>query len=141
MQTKQIGEIAVLSVAKKLAEKGIRVAFPFGDFARYDLLLELHGRFARIQVKSVQNNDGTLRTVLSSGGKQGTQFIRKRYTPAEIDALIAYNCSTDSLYILPPTILQHSKVYLRLEPTKNNQAKGILWAKDYENALQNICWK
>jgi len=141
MQTKEIGEIAVLAVAKKLAEKGITVAFPLGDFARYDLLLELHGRFARIQVKSLKNTNGLLQVKLYNVSTRGGEVIKKRYTPGEIDALIVYNRSNDSLYILPPAILQKGSIFLRLEPPRNKQIKGILWARDYENALRNIRWK
>lgn len=141
MNTKQVGAIAALAVAKKLADKGITVAFPLGDFERYDLLLELHGRFARIQVKSIQNNDGILKVQLRSVSTRGGEHINKRYTPSEIEALIAYNHSNDSMYIVPPKMLEHEQIWLRIEPPKNNQKKKILWAKDYENALRNIKWK
>jgi len=141
MNTKQRGAIAVLAVAKKLAAKGIMVAFPMGDYSRYDLLLELHGRFARVQIKISRNYNGMLEIHFYSTSTQGGKFIHKRYTPVEIEAIIGYNPSTDSMYILPPKLLKQGTFWLRLEPTTNSQKKGINWAKDYENALRNIKWK
>jgi len=141
MNAKEIGEIGVLAVAKKLAEKHIKVAFPLGDSARYDLILELSGRFARIQVKSIESNDGMFAVKLYNKSTRNGEVIAKRYLPGQIEALIAYNRSNDSIYILPPKMLKQGQIFLRLEPTTNNQKKGIHWAKDYENALRNIKWK
>lgn len=141
MNTKQIGEIAVLAVAKKLAEKGITVAFPLGDSVRYDLLLELNGRFARIQVKSFRNKNGVLQVRLWNTSTRRGEFIKKRYLPSQIEAFLVYNRSDDSLYILPPSMLRQGEVTLRLGPPKNNQQKKLHWAKSYKNALRNIKWK
>jgi len=140
MNTKEVGEIAVLAVAKKLAERGIKVAFPLGDSARYDLLLELNGRFARVQVKSSQNKKGVLQVRLWNKSTKRGEVVKKNYLPGQVEALIAYNRSNDSIYILSPTMLRQREVTLRLEPTRNKQTKGILWARDYENALRNIRW-
>lgn len=146
MNAKEIGAIGVLAVAKKLAEKGIKVAFPFGDSARYDLLLELNGRFARVQVKSTQNKDGLLRVKLMTiitkyYNDSRPNFVLKHYLPGEIEAFIIYNRSNDSLYILPPRMLRQQDISLRLDSLKSKQRKGIHWATDYENALGNIKWK
>ena len=45
----------------------------------------------------------------------------------------------DRCYLLPHELSVDARaVQLRLEPTKNNQAAGIRWARDYEFALNWI---
>lgn len=143
MNTKKIGDIGVLNVATKLAANGITSSFPIGDSTRYDLILELNGMFARAQVKSRQSKNGFLKIELSNKSTRRGKVIQKRYHLGDIEAFIVYNRSNDSLYILPPEMLLQKKrgIRLRLEPPKNQQVKGILWATDYEHDLGNIRWK
>jgi len=46
------GEWAELRFMTRVAEHGIMISKPWGDSARYDLMIEHHGRVLRIQVKS-----------------------------------------------------------------------------------------
>ena len=40
---------------------------------------------------------------------------------------------TDAVYLVPiKEVGPHTSAYLRVEPAKNNQAKGVRWAMDYE---------
>lgn len=128
-------------MASKLAANGITSSFPIGDSMRYDLILELNGMFARAQVKSRKSNNGVLGVDTWNTSTRNGKFIQKRYHPGEIEAFIVYNPSSDSLYILPlDMLLQQGRISLRLEPPKNQQRQGILWAADYENDLGNIRW-
>jgi len=141
MNTKQVGDIGVLAVAKQLAANGITSAFPIGDSKRYDLLLEWNGMFARAQVKSRKCNNGTLRIPLYNKSTRNGKVVKKMYHPGEIEAFIIYDASNDSLYILPIEMMMRKEtIYLRVEPPKNQQSQGILWAVDYENDLENIGW-
>ena len=38
---------------------------------------------------------------------------------------------TDAVYLVPIADVPDRGACLRVEPTKNNQAKGVRWAKDY----------
>ena len=38
---------------------------------------------------------------------------------------------TDAVYLVPITDVPDRGACLRVKPTKNNQAKGVRWAKDY----------
>ena len=49
---KQLGEWAELCFMARAAERGLNVSKPHGDSASYDVGVEQHGRFLRIQVKS-----------------------------------------------------------------------------------------
>jgi hypothetical protein len=46
------GEWAELRFMTRAAERGLMISKPWGDSARYDLMIEHHGRVLRIQVKS-----------------------------------------------------------------------------------------
>jgi hypothetical protein len=46
------GEWAELRFMTRVAEHGLMISKPWGDSARYDLMIEHHGRVLRIQVKS-----------------------------------------------------------------------------------------
>jgi hypothetical protein len=57
----------------------------------------------------------------------------KRYSRSEIDAFAGYSAELDRCYFLPFDLFPQSRaVSLRLGRTRNNQAKGINWAEEYE---------
>jgi hypothetical protein len=43
-----------------------------------------------------------------------------------------YSSDTGKVYLIPVTVVPEIVAYLRLKKAKNNQEKGIIWAKDYE---------
>lgn len=60
-------------------------------------------------------------------------YLRTRYCASEIDAIAAYAPDTDRCYLVPiEQVEERSQISLRVGPTRNNQARGIHWAKDYE---------
>lgn len=64
--------------------------------------------------------------------KPGRGHIRKGYL-GEAGIFAVYAPDLDKIYIVPVDAMPNgSKGRLRLKRTKNNQEKGILWAKDYE---------
>ena len=58
--------------------------------------------------------------------------VRRPYNGDEVDALAVYCPELDECYLLPPTIFSgHPAIQLRIAPTRNNQKRGITWAKDF----------
>ena len=43
-----------------------------------------------------------------------------------------YSPDTGKVYLVPIEDTPEDAMMLRLQPTKNNQEKGVKWAKDYE---------
>jgi PD-(D/E)XK endonuclease len=44
-----------------------------------------------------------------------------------------YCPDTDAVYLVPiKDVGPRTSAYLRVEPAKNNQAKGVRWAADYQ---------
>jgi hypothetical protein len=49
---KRRGEWAELQFMAKAAKFGLRISKPWGESARYDMVIETGGRFLRVQIKS-----------------------------------------------------------------------------------------
>jgi hypothetical protein len=114
------------------AQLGVPVLRPLDD-QRYDLVLDLGTEVLRVQCKwAARVGDVVaIRTRTSRRGPKG--HIHRSYGPAEIDAIVGFCSATGRCYLLPHELsVDRAMVLLRLEPTKNNQAAGIRWARDYE---------
>jgi hypothetical protein len=132
LTTNQKGLIAEQAVIYECVKLGIGVARPLND-ERYDLILDLGPELRRVQCKwSVRCGDViVIRTRRCRRGREG--LIHRSYAPDEIDAIAAFCPETARCYLLPHELsVGRAAVQLRLGPTKNNQAAGIRWARDYE---------
>ena len=49
----------------------------------------------------------------------------------DVDYFGVYCPDTDAVYLVPISDVPDRGACLRVKPTKNNQAKGVRWAKDY----------
>ena len=104
-----------------------KVLLPFGGGSRYDMADDLNGTLVRVQCKT-----GALR-------KGAVVFNTKSLTRGNIpipydgdaDFFGVYCPDTDEVYLVPVEGAARSKGSLRVEPAKNNQTKGVLYAKDY----------
>jgi hypothetical protein len=57
----------------------------------------------------------------------------RTYHEHEIDYFGVYCPDTDGVYLVPmEDVGPHTSAYLRVEPARNNQTKGVRWAVDYE---------
>lgn len=66
-------------------------------------------------------------------------FLKRSYTAAEADAIVAYCPDLDRCYFLPLDVFGgRTHVQLRLSPTHNNQKLGVNWADDF--ALESLDW-
>ena len=62
-------------------------------------------------------------------------MLNLSYTSEEIDAVAAYCDELDSCYLVPIDRVDGlTTIQLRLAPAKNNQARRVNWAKDFEFA-------
>ena len=62
-------------------------------------------------------------------------MLKRSYTSEEIDAVAAYCDELDSCFLIPIDRVDGlTTIQLRLAPAKNNQARRINWAKDFEFA-------
>jgi hypothetical protein len=130
--TKLIGDISELQVAAALAQAGYIVSKPFGENARYDLVADDGERLFRVQVKTGRFRNGIIRYACSSSHAHRHGRMRPYF--GEIDFLAVYCPQTRKVYLLPESALVATAGHLRIAPTKNNMAKRIRWASEYELA-------
>ena len=131
MNTKQIGDISQIKVMTRFLQKEHSVSVPFGDNQRYDLIFD-DGKLHTVQCKTGRIKDNaitfpTASTYAHRGGK------RKNYLN-EVDFFGVYCPDNDMVYLIPIEAVKEcgAAATLRLVPTKNNQTKGIRYAKDFE---------
>lgn len=131
MNTKQIGDITELEVMLAFKKFGYSVLIPYGDYERYDLVIDNNGKFIRIQCKTAQKGDdsATFSIQCTSAHRKNGKVVSCKYSEEEIDYFAT--CFNDVCYLIPVSCCGRHK-RLRLSQPKNNQSKDIVWAKDYE---------
>ena len=110
-------------------ERDFDVLVPFGEGQPYDLVVHLQANaFLRVQCKTARQHDGCL--VFNS---RTTDHGRGRLTYVGVaDIFGVYFAPSQSVYLVPILEVSSFVVRLRLEPTRNNQRRGIRLAADYE---------
>lgn len=123
-----IGEAMVIAEAMK---RGYKVAIPFGEDWRYDLIVLRRGKLERVQCKYTRSNG----KVITVRCRSVNNWSRIKYSESDIDWLSVFDETTQKCYFIPSGmlgVLGRAQMNLRLEPTMNNQHKLVLWAKDFE---------
>ena len=131
---KQKGDLAELKVAADLIDRGCRLSIPFGEDCDYDLIADYEGRLHRVQVKHTCS-DGRVVSVrcFSQSLTNGKVRAIKLYTPATVDWIAVYDCTTERCFYCPSRLLGSGRrqLSLRLAPARNNQQIGIRDAEAY----------
>ena len=130
----RIGLAAHTAVLHKLVSKGLEVLQPLGDHLRYDLAyyLEETGELVRIQCKAGRYvpEIGCIlfKNYNVTGGRTG-----KRGYIGDAEYFGVYCEDLNKTYLVPVDLIPSTReVYLRVIPSKNNQVKKVIWARDYE---------
>ena len=105
------GEIAEALFVAKVLGLGMNVSKPFGQNCRYDFMVEVMGKAARVQVKSTWqrkkvssfsfpvSRKGKTEYVVRAGGT--TTRGARRYRASEVDYIAAYVGPEDEWYVIP----------------------------------------
>jgi PD-(D/E)XK nuclease superfamily protein len=88
-----MAEAAFLAVAAAL---GLRVAKPWGESSRYDLIVDTGGKLLRVQVKSAHRAGEYGGYTFHAHGNSS-----RVYKPDEIDVLAAYVVPVGAWYLFP----------------------------------------
>lgn len=130
LTTNDIGERAQGVILAEVMKYGYTVLIPFGEGRRYDMVIEKEGQFFRLQCKAGRYINGVIR--FNACSSNWFNKTRKPYTREEIDYFAVYCGHTGKTYLVPVEEIASTDGVLRIEPTANNQAKRVRWAKDYE---------
>jgi PD-(D/E)XK nuclease superfamily protein len=105
--------------------------------APYDLVLDVNDILFRVQVKWAPRIGDVIVLRCYSNCRSRAGNVRRLYSPDEIDAYAAYCPELDKNYFLPMSeFIGQQHIQLRLAPARNNQRRGIVWAKEYEFAAR-----
>jgi len=110
------------------AKRGFEVLVPFGDGQPYDLVVELGTSMLRVQCKRAWPSKGCL--LFNSHSTDHGQGRRSYRGLADIFGV--YFPQNDGVYLVPVHEILAVKGSLRLEPTRNNQRRGVRFAADYK---------
>jgi hypothetical protein len=125
-----IGERAQGMILAEVMKYGYTVLLPFGEGRRYDMVIEKNAQFFRLQCKAGRYENGVVK--FNTCSVHWWAKTKRKYTREEIDYFAVYCEHTGKVYLVPVEDVGTDQGYLRVEPTANNQAKGVRWAKDYE---------
>jgi len=97
------GDLSKAFVIAKLLKAGYKVLEPVSENSRYDLIVDINGKFARIQVKTIyyKNDMQVYEMVCYSTTRRNKMHIKTKYTPKEVDFIIGYNLDNDEVYTFP----------------------------------------
>lgn len=131
MNSKQLGNITELETMLAFIKQGFNVLTPYGDCERYDFVVDAKNKFYKIQCKTASTEDdgASFRFSCRSTNRQNGHTIHHHYTKDEIDYFMtSFN---GKCYLIPVEECGCDKK-LRILSPKNDQTRGIIWAKDYE---------
>jgi hypothetical protein len=131
--TKAKGDLAEAAILKQFLIKNYKVLKPFGDNYQYDLVVDDGKGFKKIQCKcTVYNkNQGVLYCLLTRKEYINKKYINVLYKKEDVDYFALYCNELDKTYLIPYKENLGS-ITLRIDPPKNNQSKGVVYAKEFE---------
>ena len=131
MNSKQKGNITELETMLAFLKLGYNVLTPYGDCERYDFVVDVNGKFLRMQSKTSSSNDegASFQFSCRSSNRSNGKIVHHHYTSDEIDYFVT--TFQNKTYVIPVDECGADK-RLRLLPAKNGQTRGITWAKEYE---------
>ena len=136
MTTNQKGAIAETAITHEAVRLGIGVSRPVLDL-RYDLIFDVGKRLLRVQCKWASRYDDVVLLRLFAARRARSGLLRSFYDAEQIDAFAAHCADLGTCYFVEiAEAADHRQLMLRLGPTRNNQASGIRWARDYEFAAR-----
>lgn len=135
LSTDQKGAIAETAIAHAAVKLGLGVSRPVNEGERYDLILDLHPRLIRLQVKWAPRHTDVVVVRCQSSRRTREGLIARKYSADDIDGLAAYCQELDRCFYLPiGLVAERRQVHLRLAPPINRQRAAILWAADFDFA-------
>jgi PD-(D/E)XK nuclease superfamily protein len=129
----QKGAVAEAAITAAAIQLGFVVLRPACEGGRYDLAIDMDPAFLRVQCKLAQRIGGVLSVRIATSRYTPRGYVRTTYTAREIDAVAVYSPELGRCFLMPiGDVSGRTAVHLRVDPTGNNQAEGIIWARDYE---------
>jgi hypothetical protein len=131
----QKGAVAEAGITSMVIQLGLTVLRPLCEARRYDLAIDLEPELLRVQCKLARPVSGVLSVRLKTNRLTPAGYVSTSYSAAEVDAIAAYSPELHRGFLIPiAEAAGRTAVHLRLDRARNNQVRGIKWARDYELA-------
>lgn len=129
MNSHEKGDHAELRVLALLKRMGWNVLIPYTESQQYDIIAESNNKFVRIQVKSSNYDDGTVKFKCcnTATGNSDETF----YTADDIDGIAVYNESLDDVYWIP--IDETNKYSMSLAEDGKNSLNEYQFESNFPN--------
>ena len=98
---------------------GYTVAKPFGDNAKYDLIVQINNKLERIQVKSTQSKDTSIGTDCYRCAVCSGASVKRMYSDKDIDYVAIYVIPVDAWYKIPVNEIKTKSI--RLYPHRKSK--------------------
>ena len=135
LNSKQKGISTELQCLAAFGQLGIQTLIPYGDYARYDIVLDINNIFYRVQCKTAtKKDDESYYFSCRSTAANHSRAASRSYTKNEIDffaTIIENKC-----YLIPINECGVNTKTLRFVYPKSGQKAGVSLAKEYELETQ-----
>lgn len=124
------GNLVELQCIMKFMSMGFECSTPYGNQAKYDILVDIGSEILRIQCKKSRWADDKNSIIFNSSSQTtNTQkTIRHKYTSGQIDYFAT--CWEDKVYLIPVDECSSSKS-LRITPKTEKTPASVNMAEDY----------
>ena len=132
MTSKDVGNITEVSCMLEFMKLGYPVLTPYGDCQRYDFVVEINGKFYRIQSKTANDtyiDEGYIVFRCDNTTTKNGKVVHHSYDENEIDYFSTFY--NGKCYLVPVNECSREK-RLRFTAPKNGQTRGITFAFEYE---------
>lgn len=125
-----IGEITEQQVALEFLKLGILISKPLVQSSRYDFIVDINNKLYKIQVKTgTFKEDSYLEFATSTSHTNCQGTLNLSYSKEDVDFFATMY--EGQCYLIPFELCGKRNQRIRFIPTKNNQTKGVLFAKDF----------
>lgn len=132
MNSKSKGNLGEIKVASEFIKWGCTVSFPFGDNARYDLIIDDGDNLKRVQVKYAdsKSTNGSWRCVCVSSTNHTTNKKLHDYQN-DVDIIAFYIAELDECIMFNISEVKDKlNIYVRNTIPSNNQS-NVTYIKDH----------
>lgn len=127
---KKIGEIGERIAIGELSKYGLDIILPMGDNLPFDFIVYKDNKLYKCQVKSTSVKDeynAFQFNLITTNWYSKKEYM---YTKDDVDVIIC--CDLNTIYLFKFSELEGKKnISIRIDAPKQNQIKGINFAKDY----------
>jgi len=125
MDTKLKGDVAEQAAVLAALKKGWEVLRPVGDRLPYDLIFDVDGALARVQVKHSWLDAKTQNYVVDNRRTKTNrrQMVRKSYTESDFDFALVYVEDFEVFYVFPVEVFISYASGISLVETERRQRK------------------